>query len=178
MKTSVLLSIDPSFLEETLKTAWPSILGFLYNLAFAAVIAFIGIRLIGYVKKWSRKTFLRMKVEEGVARFLSSCLSVVLYGILIFVVAGRLGVNSASIVALLGSAGIAISLALQQNGNPVPGALAVHTFHTSSDTATMSFSFPVQVSTAPAVLSVLAQGGNFLYSAVSMTIYKIGNQTS
>ena len=42
----------------------------------------------------------------------------------------------------------------------------------------MSFSFPVQVSTAPAVLSVLAQGGNFLYSAVSMTIYKIGNQTS
>ena len=113
MKTSVLLSIDPSFLEETLKTAWPSILGFLYNLAFAAVIAFIGIRLIGYVKKWSRKTFLRMKVEEGVARFLSSCLSVVLYGILIFVVAGRLGVNSASIVALLGSAGIAISLALQ-----------------------------------------------------------------
>ena len=55
MKTSVLLSIDPSFLEETLKTAWPSILGFLYNLAFAAVIAFIGIRLIGYVKKWSRK---------------------------------------------------------------------------------------------------------------------------
>ena len=68
---------------------------------------------------------------------------------------------------------LAISLSLQLNGTNVPGALALHSFHTSSDTATLSFSFPVQVSTNPSTIRVMAQGGNFIYSAVSLTLTKI-----
>ena len=68
---------------------------------------------------------------------------------------------------------LAISLSLQLNGTNVPGALALHSFHTSSDTATLSFSFPVQVSTNPSTIQVMAQGGNFIYSAVSLTLTKI-----
>lgn len=69
---------------------------------------------------------------------------------------------------------LAISLSLQLNGTNVPGALTQHSFHTSSDTATLSFSFPVQVTTAPSTISIMAQGGNFIYSAVSLTLTKIG----
>ena len=116
---------DVSILEEALRQALPGILGFLYNLAIAALIAFIGIRIIGMIKKWSRRTFLRMKVEESVSRFLSSCISVGLYGVLLFIVAGMLGVNSASIVALLGSAGIAISLALQGSLSNFAGGVLI-----------------------------------------------------
>ena len=116
---------DVSFVEEALRQALPGILGFLYNLVIAALIAFIGIRIIGMIKKWSRRTFLRMKVEESVSRFLSSCISVGLYGVLLFIVAGMLGVNSASIVALLGSAGIAISLALQGSLSNFAGGVLI-----------------------------------------------------
>ena len=116
---------DVSILEEALRQALPGILGFLYNLVIAALIAFIGIRIIGMIKKWSRRTFLRMKVEESVSRFLSSCISVGLYGVLLFIVAGMLGVNSASIVALLGSAGIAISLALQGSLSNFAGGVLI-----------------------------------------------------
>ena len=116
---------DVSILEEALRQALPGIMGFLYNLAIAALIAFIGIKIIGMIKKWSRRTFLRMKVEESVSRFLSSCISVGLYGVLLFIVAGMLGVNSASIVALLGSAGIAISLALQGSLSNFAGGVLI-----------------------------------------------------
>lgn len=116
---------DVSILEEALRQALPGIMGFLYNLVIAALIAFIGIRIIGMIKKWSHRTFLRMKVEESVSRFLSSCISVGLYGVLLFIVAGMLGVNSASIVALLGSAGIAISLALQGSLSNFAGGVLI-----------------------------------------------------
>lgn len=69
---------------------------------------------------------------------------------------------------------LSISLSLQLNGTNVPGALTQHSFHTSSDTATLSFSFPVQVSTAPSTIRIMAQGGNFIYSAVSLTLTQIG----
>ena len=68
---------------------------------------------------------------------------------------------------------VTITLQLQQNGTSVPGAAAQHTFHTASENASMSFSFPVQVTAVPASLQVLAQGGNFLYSGASISIYKI-----
>lgn len=116
---------DVSIMEEALRQALPGIMGFLYNLVIAALIAFIGIRIIGMIKKWSHRTFLRMKVEESVSRFLSSCISVGLYGVLLFIVAGMLGVNSASIVALLGSAGIAISLALQGSLSNFAGGVLI-----------------------------------------------------
>ena len=66
-----------------------------------------------------------------------------------------------------------ILLSLQLNGSGVPGASAQHTFSTSSDTATVSFSFPVQVTQASSTIQVIAQGGNFIYSAASLTLTKL-----
>ena len=70
---------------------------------------------------------------------------------------------------------VTVTLFLTANGTAVPGALASHTFHTSSDTATLSFSFPMLVPCAPTLLNVLAQGDNFLYTAVSLSIYKLAS---
>ena len=66
-----------------------------------------------------------------------------------------------------------ISLALEQGGAAIDGATASHTFNTAADTATLSFTAPVQITQAPAVLEVVGQGGNFLYSGIGITIYKI-----
>ena len=66
-----------------------------------------------------------------------------------------------------------VILNLQQDGTNVSGAVVQHTFHTSSDTATIAFSSPVTVTNAPSTLRVVGTGGNFIYSAITMTVYKI-----
>ena len=66
-----------------------------------------------------------------------------------------------------------VILELQQNGTVVPGAVVQHTFHTSPDTATVSFSMPVEVTGTPAVFRVVGEGGNFIYSSVTLSVYKV-----
>ena len=68
---------------------------------------------------------------------------------------------------------LTITLDLEQNGTPVPGALASHTFNSAADAATMSFNFPVEISSVPVTLQVMAQGGNFIYAAPAVSIYKV-----
>ena len=66
-----------------------------------------------------------------------------------------------------------VILQLQQNGAVVPGAVVQHTFHTSPDTATVSLSMPVEVTDTPATFRIVGEGGNFIYSAVTMSVYKV-----
>lgn len=68
-----------------------------------------------------------------------------------------------------------VVLELQQNGTVVPGAVVQHTFHTSPDTATVSFSMPVEVTGTPAVFRVVGEGGNFIYSSVTLSVYKVAD---
>lgn len=67
---------------------------------------------------------------------------------------------------------LALILELRQDGTAVPGAVVQHTFNAATDTATLAFSQPVAVSTTPSTFSVVGTGGNFLYSAVSLSLYK------
>lgn len=55
----------------------------------------------------------RRNVEVSVRKFVMSLAGVIYNVLLIFVVAGILGVGTSSIVAMVGSAGLAIGLALQ-----------------------------------------------------------------
>ncbi|MFR6329333.1 MAG: hypothetical protein ACLUOI_11275 [Eisenbergiella sp.] len=68
---------------------------------------------------------------------------------------------------------LTVSLSLQLGGSTVPGGTTQHTFSASSNTATLSFTTPVQITTVPAQLQVTAQGQKFLYSIISLTIYKL-----
>lgn len=67
-----------------------------------------------------------------------------------------------------------ILLYLQQDGNSVSGAGVQHTFHTSAESANVAFSVPISAATTPSTLEVVSQDGNFLYSGLGMSIYKIG----
>ena len=68
-----------------------------------------------------------------------------------------------------------IQLYLTQQGTTVPGADATHTFSAASDTASLSFSQIVQVTSVPAEFEVIPAGGDFLYSGTTMTVSKIGS---
>ncbi len=64
---------------------------------------------------------------------------------------------------------------LEQDGSVVPGATSQYIFHTSAQTAALSFSTPVAVTSTPATLQVVGDGGNYLYSTIGMSIYRLGD---
>lgn len=70
-----------------------------------------------------------------------------------------------------------ILLELEQDGAVVSGAVAQQTFQNATDSATMSFAFPVTVTNTPSTFSVVGEGGNFLYSAASMSVYRLTDGT-
>lgn len=105
--------LHPNVILETVEGWIPSLIGFGFHLLAAAAILLIGSRIIKGIRRLLVRTFERAGVEPNLSWFLASVANVLLYGILIFIAAEEIGISSASIIALLGSAGIAIGLALQ-----------------------------------------------------------------
>lgn len=86
---------------------------FVITLLVACICYAVGRKLIKWCMKLVEKSFVRAEMEVSAARFLCSVIRAVLHVLLIFVVAGILGVGTSSIVAIVGSCGLAVGLALQ-----------------------------------------------------------------
>ncbi len=105
--------LKPNAVLETLKKWAPGMIAFGIKLLIALVILFIGSRIIKLLNRMLNRSFKRVDMEVSLRRFLLSVLNAVMYCLLAFTIAEQIGVNSASIVALLGSASIAVGLAVQ-----------------------------------------------------------------
>ena len=68
-----------------------------------------------------------------------------------------------------------VGITAQLGGTDIPGASAQHTFQSASDVASLSFTVPFAVTTAPAALQVVGAGTSFLYSDLSATITRNGD---
>lgn len=91
----------------------------------ALVVLFIGIQLIKLVRRIMRKSFERRNVDVGVSRFLDSLVKTVLYILLFFMIASSFGLDATSVVALVGSAGVAIGLAVQGSLSNFAGGVLI-----------------------------------------------------
>ncbi|MCA9917172.1 MAG: mechanosensitive ion channel [Anaerolineales bacterium] len=83
------------------------------NILGAIAIIIVGRWLAGLVSKWVRKLMAKANTTEALLRFLSN---LAYYAILAFSVIAaleRVGIQTASFIAVLGAAGLAIGLALQ-----------------------------------------------------------------
>lgn len=97
---------------------WPH----LFRIIVAFVIFFVGRKII----RWIRKVIVSAvtpKLEPAIAGFLQSAAGVVLNLVLIFVIVEYLGFSTASLVTVLGSAGLAIGLALQGSLSNLAGGV-------------------------------------------------------
>ena len=99
------------------------------NLGIRVVIAFILtlvlLKVISMTIKLMRKAMTKMNADEGMINFLSSLVSVALKILLAFGILASFGMPTASIVALLGSAGLAIGLALQGSLSNLAGGVMI-----------------------------------------------------
>ena len=112
-------------IQKFIKTASPVVLNALWHIALALVIFFVGRWLIE--KFLSRVALLdnKTKIDPGVAKCVRSLVRVALWALLIYFIADFLGVPTASFVALLGSIGVTVGLALQGSLSNFAGGLII-----------------------------------------------------
>ena len=103
----------------------PGLLALGQKILAAVLIFLIGRKIIAMIEKMLSRSMERAGVDVGVTRFLRALTQFVMNVFLLFVIAGQLGVDSASIVAVLGAAGLALSLALQQSLGNFAGGLLI-----------------------------------------------------
>ena len=103
----------------------PNLIGFGLKVLIALVVFFIGRLLIKWIRRIVRRSMERSNADKGVAQFLDSLLKFGLYGLLIFSIAAKLGVDTTSVAALLASGGVAIGLALQGSLSNFAGGVLI-----------------------------------------------------
>jgi small conductance mechanosensitive channel len=106
----ILLSADAA---ATFESIWNIVAPILWVLVQAVLVLIIGKKLIGVVIQMIKRVSEKGHLEKGVVSFICSLTKIILYVILIVIIAGIFGIPTASFIAIIGSCGLAIGLALQ-----------------------------------------------------------------
>ena len=112
-------------MEAFLANLWSQLTGAGLKLIYALVVLFVGLKLVGWLCSWFKKSPRFEKLDPSLKTFLDSALSISLRIIVIVSAALVLGIPSASFVAILTSAGVAIGLALQGSLSNLAGGLMI-----------------------------------------------------
>lgn len=94
-------------------------------LAFAIIVFFAGIILSKLVVKFASKFIERSNIENTAGSFLISLIRVVLYILVAIIALSMLNVPMTSIVTVIGTAGLAIGLALQNSLSNLAGGFII-----------------------------------------------------
>lgn len=95
------------------------------RIVLALLFFFLGVQIIKIIRKIVRKSMNRASADIGAVQFVDSFLKASLYALLVFLIASSFGVDAASIVALVGSAGVAIGLAVQGSLSNLAGGVLI-----------------------------------------------------
>ena len=109
------------FLQELPEKA----MGLGIRVLLAAVVFFLGIQMIGLLRKVVDRSLARTNADKGVAQFLDSLIKVGLTALLILMIAISFGLDAASVMAMLGSVGVAFALALQGSLSNCAGGVLI-----------------------------------------------------
>ena len=88
-------------------------INFIVQVILALLIYIIGSRLISWFCKFLKRHLFRFGTDDAAKSFLLSFIKISLQVILILSIAGKFGIDKTSIAAVVGSAGVAVSLSLQ-----------------------------------------------------------------
>lgn len=104
---------DSGVISDWLKGLLPWFLNFGFQILLAVVVYAVGARIIKLVRSMVRRWMERADADIGVKQFIDSLVKYFLYFILVVIILTFFGVTTASVVAVLGSAGLALGLAVQ-----------------------------------------------------------------
>ena len=98
------------------------------KVATALAVFIIGLWVTNLVTKIASNVMLKRKLDGSLQSFLSSLLSISLKILLLVTVAGILGLQTTSFVAVIGAAGLAVGLALQGSLSNFAGGVLILVF--------------------------------------------------
>lgn len=110
---------------EIFKGWTPGLLEIAGRLLTAVLIIFIGLKLAGWLRRFLKRTFARVDMDLSLSKFLTSLINAAVYLIFLFMALEKIGVPSASIIALLGSATLAVGLSLQGSLSNFAGGILI-----------------------------------------------------
>ena len=90
-----------------------TILKLVTNIVIAAAILLVGIWLAKQLKEWAGKLMERHGLDIMLASFLSNIIHIIILAFVVIAALGKLGIQTTSIIAVMGAAGLAVGLALQ-----------------------------------------------------------------
>ncbi len=102
-------------------------LGIRVLLGFLAFL--IGVQVIKLIRKIIRKSMQRANADTGAIQFVDSFVKAALLVVLVLMIATSFGVDAASIIAVVGSAGVAVGLALQGSLSNLAGGVLLLLLH-------------------------------------------------
>lgn len=105
--------VDGDQLTKWLKTLGDWAVSFAGKLLIALLIFLIGRKLLKFLIKVIKRSLARTNTDEGVINFITSMGKVLGNIVLITIIAAYMGIETSSFVAIIGSAGLTIGLALQ-----------------------------------------------------------------
>ena len=103
----------------------PNLISFAIEIVLALIFFFLGRIMIKWIRKLVRKMLEKSNVDKGVETFVDSLLKFMLYGILLFTIATKFGFDTASVAALIASAGVAVGLAVQGSLSNFAGGILI-----------------------------------------------------
>lgn len=118
-------NLRPGVIEGFLEELPSKALNLGVKVLLCVLLFLIGVRLISLFRKMLQRSMQRAGAEEGVRSFVDSFVKAALYVLLIFMMLSWFGVDTASIVALVGSAGVAIGLAIQGSLSNLAGGVLI-----------------------------------------------------
>ena len=95
------------------------------RILLALLFFLVGTQVIKIFRKVIKKAMNRAGADVGVTQFVDSFCKASFYIVLVFLLASYFGVDAASIVALVGSAGVAIGLAVQGSLSNLAGGVLI-----------------------------------------------------
>lgn len=102
-----------------------ALVGYLPTVVFAIVLYLVGKIAVKIIMKLTDKAMGRSRIDETAQGFLKSLMSITLTAFVIVIALSALGIPMTSIVTVIGTAGVAIGLALQNSLSNVAGGFII-----------------------------------------------------
>lgn len=124
-EVAVFEEIDSTVIEKFFRDLPENAFHLGMRVLLALLFFFIGVQCIKLFRRIIKRSLERANADVGVSQFIDSFIKIGTYAILIMLIATSFGVDAASIIAVFGSAGVAIGLALQGSLSNLAGGVLI-----------------------------------------------------
>lgn len=125
MTTDIGTDLDVGLIEKYLQALPEKALNLGIRVLLAIVLFAIGLWITKLLRKIMKRSLEKAAVETGTMQFVDSCMKVILWVILILFIGAWMGVDATSIMAMIGSLGLTIGLALQGSLSNFAGGVLI-----------------------------------------------------